>query len=644
MKGLDGLDRDPPGLDARHIFLRLAKLRKRAVELEAEASPGGNGTPAVPIKPVEPSMPQDQVSLAPHRSKVHPSTSQQRWFSSFTSLIPYFGSTPDLPPLDVVENTPQPKEPTLSPLSVPQQLSELLDFVDNHYADMREQLKRLEADEHMPYHLLWTMCTPDSIIEGRDEATEKPTGVRVGSWDYGAKGEVFTLHGTAYCWDGKMFKSSTGTVEIERYKGVVKIKQLPIQPLSNELRTRLIERGRLYKKFAGVLHLRYNSFIYVYDRKHKSYYKLQAHGRVMLDTAGFDRFGSNSTNRYLMDDYTYPISPTSKKPTGFPEQFDVNFDFPDDILCLMPPAHLGYSFSAKLWGRISVDALSEIVFNEKAFDRLVLSDEYKDIIKAQVETFSKKSDQLVSDLVENKGGGMVMVLHGKPGTGKTLTAEAISEHLKCPLYMVSSGELGQYADSLEHQLRDIMTMSASWNAIVLIDEADVFLESRDNFDSSRNSKVSVFLRLLEYHTGVLILTSNRIRSFDRAFVSRFTIALHYPDLEQDSRLCIWREFLGRAQVEIGAPDATQPSGPKYISHKDIMKLAKKPMNGRVIKQLIRGAQAIAIAKQEPFGMVHLDKVVGITEKFESDWKELAFEDDLEGDNSAKKDRERSMYS
>ncbi|KAG9106302.1 hypothetical protein FRC07_008878, partial [Ceratobasidium sp. 392] len=125
---------------------------------------------------------------------------------------------------------------------------------------------------------------------------------------------------------------------------------------------------------------------------------------------------------------------------------------------------------------------------------------------------------------------------------------------------------------------------------------------------------------------------------------RFTIALHYPDLEEDSRLRIWREFLSRAQVEIGAPNATQPSGPKYISHQDITKLSRKPMNGRVIKQLIRGAQAIAIAKQEPFGMMHLEKVVRITEKFESDWKELALEDDLEGDSSAKKDRERSMYS
>ncbi|KAG9101376.1 hypothetical protein FRC07_010314, partial [Ceratobasidium sp. 392] len=472
LKGLDGLDRDPPGLDARHIFLRLAKLKLRVTELEIEAASADSATPAIPDEPIKLSTPRHDVgALAQNITNAQPSLGKRSWLASVASFVPYFGSAPSAAPLAIVENSFIPKGPTLPPLSVPQQLSELLSFVERHYADLREQLKRLEADGHMPYHLLWTMCIPDSIIEGRDEATEMPTGVQVESWDYGAKGEVFTLHGTAYCWDGKMFKSNTGAIEIPRYKGQVKTKQLPIQPLSDELRARLIERGRLYKKFAGVLHLRYNSFIYIYDRKHKSYFKLQAHGRVMLDTAGFDRFGSNSTNRYLIDDYAYPsIRNASKKPKGFPEQFDIDFDFPDDVLCLMPPAHLGYSFIAKMWGRISVDYLSEIVFNENAFDRLVLSDEYKDIIKAQVETFSKRGDELVSDLVENKGGGMVMVLHGKPGTGKTLTAEAISEHLKCPLYMVSSGELGQYTDALESQLRDIMTMSASWNAIVLIDE------------------------------------------------------------------------------------------------------------------------------------------------------------------------------
>lgn len=122
-------------------------------------------------------------------------------------------------------------------------------------------------------------------------------------------------------------------------------------------------------------------------------------------------------SRYFQNrlyEYSYS-TPKLEMPKTFPEQFDADFDFSDDILCLMPPTQLGFSFTAKLWGHISVEDLSEIVFNEHAFDRLVLSDDYKEVIKAQVETFSLKSDQLASDLVDNKGGGMIMVLHGNPG-------------------------------------------------------------------------------------------------------------------------------------------------------------------------------------------------------------------------------------
>ncbi|KAG8729312.1 hypothetical protein FRC12_021067, partial [Ceratobasidium sp. 428] len=199
LKGLDGLDQDPPGLDARHIFLRLTKLKQRVVELE-EIAPIENKTAAFPIEPVKLSIPQ--VPPVPDPVEPRPPFSQRSWLSALTSWVPYFGNSPLLAPI-VIEN-PQPLiRPTLAPLSVPQQLSELLNFIENHYAELREQLNRLEADGHLPYHLLWTICTPDSIIEGRDEATEKPTGVRVETWDYGAKGEVFTLHGTTYCWDSK---------------------------------------------------------------------------------------------------------------------------------------------------------------------------------------------------------------------------------------------------------------------------------------------------------------------------------------------------------------------------------------------------------------------------------------------------------
>lgn len=65
--------------------------------------------------------------------------------------------------------------------------------------------------------------------------------------------------------------------------------------------------------------------------------------------------------------------------------------------------------------------------------------------------------------------------HGPPGTGKTLTAEGIAELLKRPLYMVSVGELGTNPHQLETELNKILDVAHSWGAVLLLDEADVFL-------------------------------------------------------------------------------------------------------------------------------------------------------------------------
>lgn len=68
-------------------------------------------------------------------------------------------------------------------------------------------------------------------------------------------------------------------------------------------------------------------------------------------------------------------------------------------------------------------------------------------------------------------GGLIS-LHGRPGTGKTLTAEAVSEMLKVPLYAIGAGELGVTASVLEDNLKDILSVAAQWGAVMLIDEAD----------------------------------------------------------------------------------------------------------------------------------------------------------------------------
>lgn len=76
--------------------------------------------------------------------------------------------------------------------------------------------------------------------------------------------------------------------------------------------------------------------------------------------------------------------------------------------------------------------------------------------------------------------------------------------------MVSAGELGTDSRYLETELQKILDICHAWGAILLLDEADVFLEKRNLHEISRNALVSIFLRQLEYFQGILFLTTNRV--------------------------------------------------------------------------------------------------------------------------------------
>jgi len=81
-------------------------------------------------------------------------------------------------------------------------------------------------------------------------------------------------------------------------------------------------------------------------------------------------------------------------------------------------------------------------------------------------------------MTQQKGKGLIFLLHGSPGTGKTLTAELVAEHTKRPLLKISTGEPGSYEERMSAELEKLLAWASTWKAIVLIDEADVFLEQR----------------------------------------------------------------------------------------------------------------------------------------------------------------------
>src|ERR1700743_47845 len=76
--------------------------------------------------------------------------------------------------------------------------------------------------------------------------------------------------------------------------------------------------------------------------------------------------------------------------------------------------------------------------------------------------------------------------------------ESVAEFTKSPLYTISAGELGADPAEMEKSLSRILRLCTVWDAVLLLDEADVFLEERSLHDLGRNALVSIFLRLLEY--------------------------------------------------------------------------------------------------------------------------------------------------
>lgn len=254
-------------------------------------------------------------------------------------------------------------------------------------------------------------------------------------------------------------------------------------------------------------------------------------------------------------------------------------------LLLTVPYVRGYALKAKLWLWLFVDQITDIKFSDSAFETLVLPASQKMLIKACVET-QRRYKHTFDDIIAGKGRGMIMLLAGAPGTGKTLTAESVSEHMRVPLYMMSAGDLGLDPSGIEDALNTVMDMVAKWNAVLLLDEADVFLEARSSHDLERNKMVSIFLRVLEYYEGILFLTTNRRSDIDDAFHSRIHLTVKYKPLSAESRLYVWRTFLGSQSA---------------IKAKEMEELAAIELNGRQIKNVIKTAQMLARSEWDASG-------------------------------------------
>lgn len=185
--------------------------------------------------------------------------------------------------------------------------------------------------------------------------------------------------------------------------------------------------------------------------------------------------------------------------------------------------------------RVHVSQVRPHVYDAAIADKLVLPEELKTLVSLLVE---HKAGGF-QDVVKNKSGGAVVLLGGPPGTGKTLTAEVYAESEERALYSVQCSQLGVDPEAIEGELLKCFARSSRWNAVMLLDEADVYIRRRGD-DLNQNAIVGVFLRVLEYQQSVMFLTTNRANDVDDAIASRCIAKIMYKAPTAELQRRIWQ--------------------------------------------------------------------------------------------------------
>ena len=207
--------------------------------------------------------------------------------------------------------------------------------------------------------------------------------------------------------------------------------------------------------------------------------------------------------------------------------------------------------------------------------RLLLKPAHRKIIQA----IFAADEETIKDLIPGKTGGLCVLAWGNPGVGKTLTAEVYAELKERPLYSLSVSEIGTSPQEIEKNLQRVFTRVERWNAVLLFDECDVFLSKRGE-DIHQSAVVGMFLRLMDYYSGTMFLTTNRLGVVDDAVDSRLAFRIHYEDLAQPDRLNIWKPLLAEAKVAV--PDIV------------LEKLSQLKLDGRKIRNMVRAIQLTKI--------------------------------------------------
>ncbi|KFA52562.1 hypothetical protein S40293_07636 [Stachybotrys chartarum IBT 40293] len=445
-------------------------------------------------------------------------------------------------------------------------------------------------------HNLWIFFKPGDLIYENINGTEivsRLQSIHPEYDDIGSK-EItsWNICSERIQYTGSEFGYTERDIEVDKFHGRKLVRKLSAFPLDfhpekDRIKNQLTQRGRKYMSLRGIKHCFYN------DRE-----KSKRREGIMLDRKAF------MLNAHFCGD-----SLNLSKST-FRDDSDSLSKLTDSEYLIFENKLCGYGLISKDWSMFDVLHIQEVKYEEDSFDRLVIADDNRKLISALVASHGNELDDF-DDHITGKGRGLVFLLHGPPGVGKTFTAESIAESSRRPLFSMNSGDLVGF-QNVELKLSRALSLATTWRAIVLLDEADVFLQARDFASIDRNSLVSVLLRVLEYFEGIIFLTTNRVRAIDTAVLSRVHLAITYPQLQTNARCQLWKDWITKV---------CSNNAPSWLDQECLDRLSSKEINGRDIKNVMRTAYILARHERRDVMASDIYKVLEMKAQFAVDFSE-----------------------
>ncbi|CAK7206585.1 hypothetical protein SEUCBS139899_009383 [Sporothrix eucalyptigena] len=481
-----------------------------------------------------------------------------------------------------------PADATLQPF-----LKLLVCVLDELFAEVRTKRRGLVERGLMSYELAWTYFPRHGVVRSHGSNSDVLSRVLDTAYVKVLTSEVLAVRVQVLRFNGEAFIWDRQELKIPVFAGnrpIVEFDHCPLVHLPEDeqasLKTRLAERGRLVLDCQGLAYRMYTG-VGMHLNEQGKIERHNVDGRVLVDVVGYNkhhlaqgvregkdpqsaknvvegtgrtRNGRRSTGPprrrtgevvEVVDDGAGPKKATAKSTNKIQrlseeEQArnkEAMLAKPEELMFMSPMVE-GYALKNKLWFSFYVEDIRPIKWNDGAYDHLVYDEQQKDLVLSFVESHGHTTSK-VEDVIIGKGDGLIILLSGPPGTGKTLTAEAVADRTHRPLFYLQAEDLGINAAALGANVKKVFEMATEWDAVILLDEADVFMAERHPQDIARNELVSIFLRELEYFRGIIFLTTNLYDTIDSAFRSRVSLHLLFRPLTAEARLSVWRKFLAR---------------------------------------------------------------------------------------------------